>query len=101
MTDIEKLTGMTDAECEYWDKHIIENTVEPGPNLLKLGIKPGFVNKSLQLSELDKDVFAYLSVQSEKFHKSYTQVINNLVNENGLISPLPFRQNIVALFWII
>jgi hypothetical protein len=26
MTDIEKKTGMTDAECEYWDKHIIENT---------------------------------------------------------------------------
>jgi len=46
MTDIEKLTGMTDAECEYWDKHIIENTVEPGPNLLKLGIKPGFAHKS-------------------------------------------------------
>jgi hypothetical protein len=44
---------MTDAECEYWDKHIIENTVEPGPNLLKLGLKPGCVNKSLQLSELD------------------------------------------------
>ena len=46
MTDIEKLTGMTDAECEYWDKHIIENTVEPGPNLLKLGIKPGFAQTS-------------------------------------------------------
>ena len=81
MTDIEKLTGMTDAECEYWDKHIIENTVEPGPNLLKLGIKPGFVNKSLQLSELDKEVFAYLCSQAEKFNKSYTQVINDLVQE--------------------
>jgi hypothetical protein len=28
MTDVEKRTGMTDAECEYWDKHIIDNTVE-------------------------------------------------------------------------
>jgi len=81
MTDIEKLTGMTDAECEYWDKHIIENTVELGPNLLKLGIKPGFANKSLQLNEMDKDVFAYLCVQAEKFHKSPTQVINELVRE--------------------
>jgi len=81
MTEIEKRTGMTDAECEYWDKHIIENTVELGPNLLKLGIKPGFVNKSLQLSELDKDVFLYLCVQAEKFHKSHTQVINDLVHE--------------------
>ena len=81
MTDIEKLTGMTDAECEYWDKHIIENTVEPGPNVLKLGIKPGFVNKSLQLSELDKEVFVYLCEQAERFQKSHTQVINDLVQE--------------------
>ncbi|MDR1858991.1 MAG: hypothetical protein LBQ69_05925 [Treponema sp.] len=81
MTDIEKLTGMADAECEYWDKHIIENTVEPGPNLLKLGIKPGFAHKALQLSELDKEVFAYLCVQAEKFHKTHTQVINDLVRE--------------------
>jgi hypothetical protein len=81
MTDIEKLTGITDAECEYWDKHIIENTVEPGPNLLKLGIKPGFAHKALQLRELDKEVFAYLCVQAERFHKSPTQVINDLVHE--------------------
>ena len=81
MTDIEKLTGMTDAECEYWDKHIIDNMTEPGPNLLKLGIKPGFVNKSMQLNELDKEVFEYLCIQAEKFHKSYTQVINDIVHE--------------------
>jgi hypothetical protein len=79
--EVEKLTGMTDAECEYWDKHIIENTVELGPNLLKLGIKPGFVNKSLQLSELDKEAFTYLCVQAEKYNKSLTQVINDLIHE--------------------
>ena len=82
MTDIEKLTGMTDAECEYWDKHITENPYEPsGPNLLKLGLKPGFINKSMQLSELDREVFTYLCVQAERFQKSYTQVINELVRE--------------------
>jgi hypothetical protein len=81
MTDIEKKTGMTDAECEYWDRHIIENNVEPGPNLLKLDIKPGSVNKSLQLSELDKEVFEYLCIQAKTFHKSHTQVINDLVHE--------------------
>jgi len=81
MTEIEKKTGMTDVECEYWDDHFTNNPYEPGPNLLKLGIKPGFVNKSLQLSEMDKDVFAYLCVQAEKFHKSPTQVINDLVHE--------------------
>ena len=81
MTDIEKLTGMTDKECEYWDKHIIENTVNPGQNLLKLGIKPGYVNKALQLSELDKEVFLYICLQAERSHKSYTQIINDLVHE--------------------
>jgi len=81
MTEIEKLTGMTDAECEYWDKHIIENPYEPGPNLLKLGIKPGFVNEALQIRELDEEVFAYLCVQAERFHKSPIQVLNDLVHE--------------------
>jgi hypothetical protein len=81
MTEIEKKTGMTDAECEYWDDYFTKNPYEPGPNLLKLGIKPGFVNKSLQLSELDKEVFSYLCVQAKKFHKYYTQVINDLVHE--------------------
>jgi hypothetical protein len=65
MTEIEKETGMTDAECEYWDKHIIENTVEPGPNLLKLGIKPGFAHKSLQLRKPDKEVAEYLQTQAK------------------------------------
>jgi hypothetical protein len=81
MTDIEKLTGMTDAECAYWDRHIIENTVEPGPNLLKLGIKPGFAHKALLLNELDEEVAEYLRTQAERFHKSQTQVINDLVHE--------------------
>jgi len=54
---------------------------ETGPNLLKLGIKPGFANKSLQLNELDKEVIAYLCVQAERFHKSHTQIINDLVYE--------------------
>ena len=81
LTDIEKLTGMTDEECEYWDKHIIENTVEPGPNLLNLGIKPGSVNKTLTLGELDTVVLEYLCAQSVKLHKSHTQVINDLIHE--------------------
>ena len=81
MTEIEKKTGMTDAECEYWDKHIIENTVEPGPNLLKLGIKPGFASRALVLNELDKEVVDYLRGQSEKQKKSHSQIINDLVHE--------------------
>jgi hypothetical protein len=81
MTEIEKETGMTDAECEYWDDYFTKNSYEPGPNLLKLGIKPGFANKALQLSELDKEVAEYLRTQAERFHKTHTQVINDLVRE--------------------
>jgi len=81
MTEIEKKTGMTDAECEYWDDYFTNNPYEPGPNLLILGIKPGSANISLQLSELDKEVISYLCVQAEEFHKSPTQVINDLIRE--------------------
>jgi len=81
MTEIEKETGMTDAECEYWDDYFTKNPYEPGPNLLELGIKPGFADKALQLRELDKEVFAYLCVQAERFHKSPIQVLNDLVHE--------------------
>jgi hypothetical protein len=82
MTEIEKETGMTNAECEYWDKHIIENTVEPGPNLLKLGIKPGFAHNYLPfINELDHDVVEYLRKQSTASHKSQIQIINDLVHE--------------------
>ena len=65
MTEIEKETGMTDAECEYWDDYFTKNPYEPGPNLLELGIKPGFAHKALQLSELDKEV-------AETTHHNYT-----------------------------
>ena len=81
MTEIEKKTGMTDAECEYWSEYITKNPVHLGPDLAKLGIKPGFVNKFLQFNELDKEVFSYLCVQAEKLHKSHTQIINDLVHE--------------------
>jgi len=81
MTDIEKRTGMTDAECEYWDRYITENPYEPGPNLMKIGLKPGSANIPLKLSELDNEVLSYLCVQAEEFHKSPAQVINVLVHE--------------------
>jgi hypothetical protein len=89
MTEIEKGTGMTDAECEYWDEYFTNNPYEPGPNLLKLGMKPGFANIPLQLSELDlyKEVISYLSVQAEEFHKSPTQAINDLAREK--LAPFP------------
>ena len=81
MTEIEKETGMTDAECEYWDEYITKNPVKLGPDLVKLGIKPGFAHNTLLLNELDKESIEYLRTQAQKSHKSQTAVINDLIRE--------------------
>ena len=81
MTEIEKKTGMTDAECEQLDNYHTENTFATGPNLLKLGVKPGFAHNALFLNELDKEVAEYLQTQAKVFHKSQIEIINELVHE--------------------
>jgi len=81
MNDIEKKTGMTETECEYLDKYYTENTFEPGSNLLKLGIKPGFAHNAILLSELDAEVAEYLKTNALTFRKSQIQIINELVRE--------------------
>ena len=81
MTEIEKKTGMTDAECEYWDNYYTKNIFTPGPNLLKQGVKPGFAHNTLLLSELDQEVVEYLRSQAKAFQKSQIEVINDLVHE--------------------
>jgi hypothetical protein len=82
MTEIEKETGMTDAECAYLDEYYTKNTFEPGPDLSKLGIKPGFAHKYLPfIKELDRDVMEYLCKQAAIFHKSEMQIINDIVRE--------------------
>ena len=60
--------------------------INPGPNLLNMGIKPGFANKTLLLNEPDEEVAEYLRIQAEKFHKSDTQVINDLVHEKPAVA---------------
>jgi hypothetical protein len=88
MTEIERITGMTDAECEYWDEYFTndKNPVQLGPNLVKLGIKPGFAHEYLLLKELDKDVLEYLCKKSAEFNKSKIQIINDLIREKLAVS---------------
>ena len=81
MTEIEKKTGMTDAECEQLDNYYTENTFETGPNLIKMGVKPGFAHNTLLLNELDKEVAEYLNIQAKSYHKSQIERINDLVRE--------------------
>jgi hypothetical protein len=81
MTEIEQKTGMTDAECGQWDEYYTKNTFDPGPNLLKLGVKPGFARNTLLLSELDREVAEYVRTQAQTTHKSQARVINDLIRE--------------------
>lgn len=81
MTDIEIKTGITDAECEHLDKLITNGNFEVGPNLLKLGIKPGEVRNTLLLKGVDWDVIEYLRSQAETAHKSQTEIINEIIHE--------------------
>jgi hypothetical protein len=81
MTEIEMKTGMTNAECEQWDNYYTKNIFEPGPNLLKQGVRPGFARNTLLLSELDREVTEYLRSRAEAAHKSQVEVINDLVHE--------------------
>jgi hypothetical protein len=81
MTEIERKTGMTDAGCEHWDEYYTKNAFEPGPNLLKQGVKPGFAHNTLLLNELDQDVAEYLRSQAKAARISQTKVINDLIRE--------------------
>ncbi|MCL2181483.1 MAG: hypothetical protein FWB83_10195 [Treponema sp.] len=81
MTDIERKTGMTDAECEQLDNYYTENNFEPGQNLLELGVKPGFAHNILLINELDKEAAEYLFLKSKEFHKTKIEIINELIRE--------------------
>ena len=81
LDEIEKKTGITDVECEHLDNYYTENAFEPGLNLLKLWVKPGFAHNALLLNELDKEVVEYLYTQAKVFHKSHIEIINELVHE--------------------
>ena len=86
MTGMEKPTVVTDAGCEYWDDYYTKNTFEPGPNLLKQGVKPGYAHNTLLLNELDRDVAEYLRTRAQAAHKSHAEVINDLVHEKITLS---------------
>ena len=81
MTEVERKTAMTDSECEHWDNHYTENAVESGLNLLKLGIKPGFVRNAPTLGDLDREVAEYLFARARALNKTRIEVINDIVRE--------------------
>ena len=81
MTEIEKETGMTEKECEYWDEYVKEKPVTLGPDLAQYGIKPGYARHYLPLDELDTEVVDYLQNQSSLYQKSKIKIINEIIRE--------------------
>jgi hypothetical protein len=88
MTEIEKKTGMTDAECENLDVYYTNNAFEPGPNLLKQSVKPGFAHNTLLLNEPGNDIAEYVRSQANALHKTPAEIISELVREKIAASAL-------------
>ena len=76
MTEIEKETGMTDAECEYWDDYFTKNPPKVDPS--KNG---GFAKKSLGMIALDRLSEDYLLTKSIATHKTPTELVSEMVRE--------------------
>ncbi|MDR2941266.1 MAG: hypothetical protein LBV17_01560 [Treponema sp.] len=91
MTEVEKGTGMMDAECVYWDDYVTKNPVNLGPDLAKLGIKSDLAHDYFPLNELEHDLMEYLRKRSTAFHKNQIQIINDLVREKLAIAYKVFK----------
>jgi hypothetical protein len=81
MTGIERKTGMTDAECAYLDNLITSSDIEPGPNLVEQGVRPGFAHTTLVLSGLDSDVIDYLRAQAAATRRTQAQIVGDLIRK--------------------
>jgi predicted HicB family RNase H-like nuclease len=72
---------MTDEEAEYWDDCYTNNTIMPDMS------KPGFfARKYGMMVRLDPETIQFLAAQAETSHKSFTQIINELVKEKIAVS---------------
>jgi hypothetical protein len=79
MTDIERKTGITDEECEYWDEYFTTHPFNPGPNLLDQGLRPGSVCPKVLVCELDRDVVEYLSIQAAVRHLPLAKIASEMI----------------------
>jgi hypothetical protein len=73
MNDIEKMTGMTDKEAEYWDDYFTKNppTVNPSKNrLTEQGLLPILV---------DKASAEYFGTQAKLHNKTVPEFVADMV----------------------
>jgi predicted HicB family RNase H-like nuclease len=72
---------MTDEEAEYWDEYFTKNTIMPDLS------KPGFFARKYGMTvRLDPETTQFLAAQAEATHKSFAQIINELVREKIAVS---------------
>jgi len=75
------MNEMTDEEAEYWDEYFTNNTVMPDMS------KPGFFARKYGMTvKLDPETIKYLADQAEATHKTFTEIISELVKEKIAVS---------------
>ena len=72
---------MTDEEADYWDEYYTKNTIMPDTN--KLGF---FAKKYGMTVKLDPETTRFLAKQAENTHKSFSEIISDLVREKIAVS---------------
>jgi hypothetical protein len=75
------MNKMTDEESEYWDEYFTNNTVMPDMS------KPGFFARKYGMTvRLDPETTKFLAEQAEVTHKTFTEIIGELVREKLAVS---------------
>jgi len=70
------MKGMTEEEADYWDEYYTKNTIKPNMS------KPGFFARKFgMMVKLDPETIRFLADEAEATHKSFTQIISDLVRE--------------------
>jgi len=72
---------MTEEEADYWDEYFTNNTVMPDLS------KPGFFAQKYGMTvKLDPETTRFLVKQAEATHKTFTEIIGDLVKEKIAVS---------------
>jgi hypothetical protein len=86
MTDIEKKTGMTDAEADYWDEYFTANppTVDPARNR----IKAAHTGRLTVTLTMDMGLINRINSMAESHHQTPSELVTELV-QHEIALPLP------------
>jgi len=75
------MNKMTDEEAEYWDEYFTKNTIMPDTG------KPGFFARKYGMTvRLDPETTKFLAEQAEVTHKTFSEIIGELVREKIAVS---------------